>query len=295
MNEGGTPLIQSNDEKNFMFKYEGVNPTCSFKDRGSAVEISKAKEFGVKEVVCASTGNMGASVAAYCARAGIKATIYVPKFAPRPKVHQIKMMGARVMIVNGSYEDALNMTKKLNEKRGIYLVGDYPYREEGEKSVTFEILDQLNFIPPKYIVYPMGNAVLIAAAYKACMEFKEVGLIRKMPKLVGIQAEGCRPLVNAFKTGVLSQQINTHTIATAIDCGNPTNGLEALDGMEKTKGIAEFVTDREIISALKKLGKQGIYVEPAGAVSYAGAMKLGLEGKTVCVLTGHGLKDSRLF
>jgi len=239
---------------------------------------------------------MGASVAAYSSRTGIKATIYVPEFAPKPKVHQIKMMGAKVVMVKGSYEDALNITKKINKEKGTYLTGDFEYRVEGQKSVGFEILDQLGFNSPEHIVMPIGNAVLFSAVYKACVEFKQVGLIKKIPKMVGIQAKGCNPVIKAFKLNKeIVEQKKTKTIATAIDCGMPTNGLEAMEALKKSKGIAEHVSETEIIKALKELGKQGIYVEPAGAVSYAGAKKLGLKGKTVCVLTGHGLKDPRLF
>ncbi|MEA3430665.1 MAG: threonine synthase [Nanoarchaeota archaeon] len=290
-NEGGTPLIEAGK---FLFKYEGVNPTGSFKDRGSTVELTKAAELGVQEVVCASTGNMGASVAAYAARAGMKSSIYVPTIATKEKILQIKAYGSKVVNVKGDYDEALCRTKVLRKERNVYLTGDYPYRGEGEKSVGFEIIDQLNWQVPDYIVCPIGNATLIYSVFKAVSELKAVGLLRKIPKIVGVQAKKCNPLVKAFNDKKELKIVkNPDTVASAIACGNPVDGIKALYGLKKSRGLAVDVTEREILDARKKLGKMGIFAEPSGAVSYAGAMKLGLTGEVVCVVTGHGLKDNR--
>ena len=258
MHEGGTPLIKSSKYKGIFFKYEGVNPTGSFKDRGSTVEISRVKELGIKEVACASTGNMGASIAAYSSRGGINATIYVPTFAPEAKFIQISSYGAKIVRVKGTYEDALNKTKVLREKKGIYLTGDYPYRGEGEKSVGFEIIDQLDWNAPDYIVCPIGNGTLIYAVYKGLFEFKKTGLIKKIPKIIGVQAKGCNPIVSAVKKRKKSFNVvkKPKTVAGAIACGNPVDGLEALDAIYNSKGKAVDVTDKEIISAKKELEKR---------------------------------------
>jgi threonine synthase len=292
--EGGTPLIQSRNGKgNWFFKYEGMNPTGSFKDRGSAVEITKAKELGVKEVWCATTGNMGASVAAYSARARIKANIAVPAHVPESKIKQILAYGANVRKIRGTYDDAVRFTKKLRQTKGVYLTGDYPYRGEGEKSTGFEIIDQLNFQVPDYVVVPVGNGTNIYGIYKGIMEFKAVGLINKLPKIIGVQSKGCDPVYKAWING--SDRIepvkNPKTIANAIEVGNPMDGIKALRAVKKTEGSFEVVTDSEIRKAQIEMGREGIYAESAGATGYAAAKKLGLDGTTVIVVSGHGLKE----
>ncbi len=294
LQEGGTPLIKSNQFKNWLFKFEGVNPTGVFKDRGSSIEISKAKELNQKKVLCASTGNMGASIAAYCQRAGIEAEIILPDFTPEIKRNQIKAYGAKINILKGSYEKALNKTKEIRRKTNVYLVGDYPFRGEGQKSVTFEILDQMGLMPPENIVCPIGNGTLIYSVYKACIEFKKTGLIKKIPQIHGIQAEGCNPIVKAFKEKAkdITALKKTKTIASAINCNNPVDGLEALHAIKYSKGLAEDVSDKEILLARKELGKEGIYSETSGAAAFAGAKKLDLGAeKTAIIITGHGLKE----
>lgn len=297
MGEGGTPLLESKHNKNMFYKTEFVNPTCSFKDRGSSIEITKALELGVKEVACASTGNMGASVASYSARAGIKCTIYLPPIAADSKIAQIKAAGAGIVNVKGTYDDAVKATLKLREQKHIYLTGDYAYRGEGTKSVGFEIIDQLGWQVPDYLVMPVGNAVLFSSVYKAMRELKEVGMIQKLPKLVAVQAKGCSPIVESFnnhrghgKEMTIVPVKNPKTIASAIACGNPVDGLQALEALDKTHGLAVAVTDKELIDARKALGNEGVWVEPSGAAAAAGIEKLGLKGTIVAVLTGHGLK-----
>jgi len=292
LNEGATPLIKSRDYRDFLFKFEGTNPTGSFKDRGSTMEITKAMEFRQKTVLCASTGNMGASVAAYAARAGIEARIFVPGFAPKAKVRQMKAFGARVETINGSYEKAVEKTKKLRAKHGYYLTGDYPYRTEGQKSVAFEIIEQLRFECPEYIACPIGNGTLIYATYKALVDFNKVGLIDEMPKLIGVQAENCNPVVKAWETGEKIRPLkNPKTVATAINCGNPFDGREALYAIHMSKGEAVAVKEKEIISAKKELASEGVHSETSGAVAFAGAKKLGLKGEAVIIVSGHGLKE----
>ena len=291
--EGGTPLISSTTHEGWFFKYEGVNPTGSFKDRGSTVEISKAKELGVREVWCATTGNMGASVAAYSARCGIKANIALPADVPKSKINQILAYGAKVKEVKGTYDDAVAFTKKQREEKGIYLTGDYPYRGEGEKSTGYEIIDQMDFQVPNYIIVPVGNGTNLYGIYKGILELKEVGLINSLPKIVGVQAKGCCPLYRAWKGDgkTITAVKNPKTIANAIEVGNPVDGIKALEAVRKTYGAFEVVTDSEIRKAQTKLGKEGIYAEPAGAAGYAAAEKMRLEGRIVIVVSGHGLKE----
>lgn len=293
LQEGGTPLLLSR-KKGYYFKNEGLNPTGSFKDRGTTMELTHVTELGVKDIACATTGNMGASIAAYAARAGsVKATFYIPTFASKIKYVQIEAYGGKIIPVKGTYEDALQMTKELREKKGTYLTGDYPYRGEGEKSVGFEIIDQLDWHAPDYIVIPIGNGTLLYGLYKALKELHIVGLLDRLPHLVGVQARGCSPLVAAFqkKKKRFSPVTKPKTIASAINCGNPVDGVKALYALYGTKGSAIAVTDAEIRHAQKELGKEGIYAEPGGATAYAGALKLGLQGTVVVLVTGHGLKD----
>lgn len=299
MGEGGTPLLQSTWDKKLYFKVEGMNPTGSFKDRGSTIEITKAKEFKAKEVFCASTGNMGASIAAYSARADIKCTAFIPTFAPKGKVAQIKAVGTKVIPVKGSYELAVKKTLQLRAKRGVYLTGDYAYRGEGQKSVGFEIIDQLNWDVPDNIIVPVGNATLLSATFKAMVELKEVGLIKNLPNIIGVQSSNCAPLFNAWNSTAFKKYTgdkdiirtikNPKTIASAIACGHPVDGVKALNYL-KTFGELVKVSDKEILKARKEIAREGIFVEPSGAVSVAGYNKLKLKGTSVCVLSGHGLK-----
>ncbi|MBI4441385.1 threonine synthase [Candidatus Woesearchaeota archaeon] len=293
LHEGGTPLIPS-QKKGYYFKNEGLNPTGSFKDRGTTIEMSHVVEIGATDIACATTGNMGASIAAYAARAkDVKATFYIPTFASKIKYVQIKAYGGTIVLVKGTYEDALNRTKELRKKKGTYLTGDYPYRGEGEKSVGFEIIDQLGWRAPDAIVCPIGNGTLIYGVYKAMLELSIVGLLDRMPKIIAVQAQGCSPIVKAFreKKKTFTAVKSPKTIASAINCGNPVDGVKALHALYDTHGTAVSVTDKEIRAAQKLLGREGIYAEPGGAAAYAGALKLGLKGQVVILVTGHGLKD----
>ncbi len=292
MDEGGTPLIKDNKNTDFLFKFEGSNPTGSFKDRGSTVEITHARHLKVKKLACASTGNMGASVSAYSARAGIKATIYVPRGATVIKEKQIRNYGARIVKVEGDYTDAFEKTRKLWLKKKVYLAGDYLYRQEGQKSVILEAMDQLDFETPKYVVLPVGMGNLCYATYKGLKEMKMTGIIQRIPKIVAVQSYHCSTVVEAFnKDKPIPVVEGPETIASAICCGRPNYGEEALHALKETKGKAVTVTDEEIREAREKLAEEGIYAEASGAASYAGAGKLRLKGRTLMIITGHGLKD----
>ncbi len=299
--EGGTPLLKSryfsDKNKEVWFKFEGMNPTGSFKDRGTTVEVSKAVELGMKEVCCASTGNMGASVAAYCARAGIKCKIFLPEriAVSSLKIKQIKTYGAEIVRIKGEYSNAAKECESYAKRSGSYLMGDYSYRGEGQKSVGFEIADQMNWKVPDYIVCPMGNGTLIYATWDSFNDLKKIKIIDKLPKMVGVQAKGCCPIVDAFKNKkkTVDPVDSPNTIATAIECGDPLDGQKALKALRDSKGLVEKVSDEDMLKTLKLLGnKDGLYVEPSGAASLTGLLKLNkLKGTIVCILTGHGLKD----
>jgi len=298
--EGGTPLVRSGNLERELglkfrlwFKCESQNPTGSFKDRGSSVEIARALEMlrkgrkGIKEVVCASTGNMGASVAAYSALAGLECSIFTPRDAPPVKLGQILAYGARVFHINGTYKQAAEIAEQAFSKYNAYLLGDYLFRREGTKSVGFEIADQLPGVD--YVFCPVGNGTLVSAVWKAFKEFSILGLLGKRPKMAGIQASGCAPLL---KGGVVK---NPKTIATAIECGDPMDGRRALESVRESRGLLEKVTDREILKARKLLAREeGIFAEPAGAAALAGVLKARKRvrkgSKVVCLVTGHGLK-----
>jgi threonine synthase len=309
LNEGGTGLHCSQrlgDElglKQLYVKNEGENPTGSFKDRGMTVGVTKAVELGARHVICASTGNTSASLAAYAARAGIKCTVLIPsgKIA-YGKLAQAMIHGAKVLQVRGNFDQSLEFVLKLAEKhRSIYLLNSInPFRIEGQKSLGYEICEQLNNEAPDRIIVPVGNAGNISAIWKGLTEFHKLGFIKTLPKMTGIQAVGSAPIVQAIKTN--SNQIipveKPETIATAIRIGAPVSWKKAVNAIRESRGTAETVTDEEILDAQKLLARiEGIFVEPASASSIAGLMKLvkngviGKEERVVCVTTGHGLKD----
>jgi len=306
--EGGTPLYPTKQLgeaigcKNSFVKFEGLNPTGSFKDRGMTMGVSHAKELGAKTVGCASTGNTSASLAAYAAKAGMKCAVFLPDGnVAMGKLAQALFFGAKVLAIDGNFDDALALARKMADERKLYLLNSInPYRPEGQKSVLFEIMDQLAYDVPDRVILPVGNAANIWAVYKACMELKEVGWIDKVPMLTGIQASGAAPVARAFaaKQNNFEPEHNPETVATAIRIGNPVSGRKALKAMYDTGGYCTTVTDEEIIAAQQLLGrKEGVCVEPASAASVAGLKKLIDEGiadrdeRVVCICTGNGLKD----
>jgi threonine synthase len=305
LNEGNTPLIYSpylsdiidaEGNAEVYLKYEGLNPTGSFKDRGMTLAVSKALEEKHTAVICASTGNTSASAAAYSARAKMKCIVLIPKGAiALGKLAQALIHGARVIAVDGNFDDALNLVREIAEKYPIQLVNSInPYRIEGQKTGAFEICDQLDGKPPDFHAIPVGNAGNITAYWKGYKEYKKKGLINTLPKMLGFQAEGAAPIVR----GKIVEK--PETIATAIRIGNPASWKKAESARDGSGGLIDMVSDDEILEAYKLLAsKEGVFVEPASAASVAGILKLNKTryfktSKTpriVCILTGHGLKD----
>jgi threonine synthase len=300
LNEGNTPLLGSShiheiikEEISLYFKFEGANPTGSFKDRGMTLAISKAAEEKATAVICASTGNTSASASAYSARADIKCIVLIPegKIA-MGKLAQAMIHGAMVIQIDGNFDDALRMVKEIVAKYPIVLVNSLnPFRIEGQKTAAFEVCDQLGR-PPVYHALPVGNAGNITAYWKGYKEYRAAGKIGSLPIMIGFQAAGAAPIVLGHPVE------NPETIATAIRIGNPASWKNAVAAKEESGGLIDAVTDDEILFAYKFIAsREGIFCEPASAASLAGVIKLSKrnyfkKGDTiVCTLTGHGLKD----
>ncbi len=309
LKEGGTPLYrvdriaESLGLKDVYVKHEGMNPTGSFKDRGMTVGVTKALELGMKTVACASTGNTSASLAVYGARAGVPAVVLLPSGkVALGKLAQALMHGAKVLSIRGNFDDALKLVRDLCDREGFYLLNSVnPYRLEGQKTIAFEIADQLGWKAPDRLILPVGNAGNITAIYKGFRELKRLGLTDSVPKMTGIQAEGACPIVKAIKNNepVITPEARPETVATAIRIGNPVNAIKALNAIRESGGTAETVSDGEIVKAQHELAYlEGIGVEPASASSIAGLRKLVDLGVVdpdecvACVTTGHLLKDS---
>lgn len=296
--EGNTPLIFAKRLSELTncqvyLKYEGANPTGSFKDRGMCLAISKAAEKKLKAVVCASTGNTSASAAAYAAKAGLDCVVIIPKGKiALGKLAQALIYGAKVFEVDGNFDQALDLVRELGEKHPIEIVNSInPYRIEGQKTGAFEICDQLDAVPD-YQCIPVGNAGNITAYWQGYKEYYEKKIIGKLPKMLGFQAEGSAPIV----LGRIVE--NPETIATAIRIGNPASWKKAIAASEESNGSISSVTDEEIIHAYNLVAAtEGVFCEPASAASIAGLIKKKKEGKipdgsvVVCILTGNGLKD----
>lgn len=294
--EGNTPLLRAEALSkmtglNVLLKYDGMNPTGSFKDRGMTMAISKAKEKGFKAVACASTGNTSASAAAYSAKAGLDCIVIIPggKIA-LGKLAQAIMHGAKVFAIDGNFDKALEMVRELCEKYPVELVNSVnPFRIEGQKTAAFEVCDVLGDAPD-YLCIPVGNAGNITAYWKGFNEYKTENKISKLPKMLGFQAEGSAPIVKGHPIE------KPETIATAIRIGNPASWKTAVEAAQGSGGSIRAVTDEEILKAYGLVASQdGVFCEPASAASIAGLLKYGKEipkgSNVVCVLTGHGLKD----
>ena len=309
LNEGGTGLhrckrlAEKIGLKKLFIKFEGENPTGSFKDRGMTVGVSKARELGVSIVICASTGNTSASLAAYAAKSGKQCIVLVPagKIGVG-KLAQAIAHGARLIQVKGNFDDSLDMVFQLCERNNqIYLLNSVnPFRIEGQKTIAFEVSEQLG-VPPDCMVMPVGNAGNISAAWKGFNEFEAVGLTNSKPRMIGIQAEGASPIVNAYRKKKIRVEpiLFPETVATAIRIGNPVSWRKALNSIYESNGHAETVTDQEILDAQRLLAQtEGIFAEPASATPIASLRKLLDQGvinksdSVVCVATGHGLKDA---
>jgi threonine synthase len=300
LNEGNTPLIRSERLARSLgipcpvyLKYEGLNPTGSFKDRGMTVAISKAVERGAQAVICASTGNTSASAAAYAARAGIRAYVLIPegKIA-LGKLAQAMIHGAQVLQIRGNFDDALKLVREISEKYPVVLVNSVnPDRIEGQKTAAFEICDQFGG-PPTHHFIPVGNAGNITAYWKGYREYHQMGKIPRLPRMIGWQAEGAAPIV----LGKVVE--HPETIASAIRIGNPASWQGAREALRDSHGAIDMVSDEEILEAYGLLTRlDGVFCEPASAASVAGLVRwakaktLTAEDRVVCVLTGHGLKD----
>jgi threonine synthase len=305
LDEGDTPLIRATTLSESLglevyLKYEGTNPTGSFKDRGMTVAVSKAKEEGTTAVMCASTGNTSASAGAYASRAGLDCIVLIPKGAiALGKLAQALMHGARVIAIDGNFDQALTLARELTEKYPVKLVNSInPYRIEGQKTAAFEVCDELGSAPD-YQVMPVGNAGNITAYWKGYKEYKKKGKIQSLPKMLGFQAAGAAPIVE----GKVVEK--PETIATAIRIGNPASWQQAEAARDESGGMIDKVTDKEITDAYQLIAsREGIFAEPASAASVAGLLKLhkagyfsqipqsgGKKPVVVSILTGHGLKD----
>ncbi|MGI6665976.1 MAG: threonine synthase [Bacillota bacterium] len=297
--EGGTPLIRARNLERLLpgirvyLKYDGLNPTGSFKDRGMTMAVTAAVESGARAVICASTGNTSASAAAFAARAGLDCVVLIPngKIA-LGKLAQAIVYGAKVLAIQGNFDDALEMVKKVSDKHGLTIVNSVnPFRIEGQKSAAFEVCDTLGHAPD-YLSIPVGNAGNITAYWKGFKEYLEDGRISSLPRLLGFQAEGAAPIV---ENRVFP---NPETIATAIRIGNPASWKSAVLALDESKGAIDKISDREILRVYGLLAStEGVFAEPASCISVAGLIKAYEEGKVaegssvVCVLTGNGLKD----
>ncbi len=300
LGEGNTPLVRAASlEKEIgcaelYFKLEGCNPTGSFKDRGMVVAIAKAIEAGSKAVMCASTGNTSASAAAYAACCGLTAIIIVPKGnIALGKLAQAIVYGAKIIALDGNFDQALNIVRGLTDKHPVALVNSLnPNRIEGQKTASFEIIDVLGEAPD-YLFIPVGNAGNITAYWKGFLEYYRAGKSGIKPVMMGFQAEGAAPIVRGHVVE------DPQTIATAIRIGNPASWQKAVAARDESGGIIDMVSDEEIMAAHRLMAtKAGIFGEPASAASLAGLLKLSQKGmdfsakKIVCVVTGTGLKDS---
>ena len=308
LNEGSTPLIPAyrlsesiHPNIEIWLKYEGLNPTGSFKDRGMTMAITRAVEEGFKGVMCASTGNTSAAAAAYAARAGLKCAVLIPegKIA-LGKLSQAMIHGAKVIQVKGNFDDALTLVRQITDEHRIALVNSVnPYRIEGQKTGAFEIVDDFEGVAPDMHVLPVGNAGNISAYWRGYKEYHAHGKNPNLPKMIGFQAAGSAPIVLGHVVE------NPQTYATAIRIGNPASWKTALEARDESGGLIGMVTDHEIKEAYKKIAAlEGIFAEPASCASIAGIIKCSENGyfddkkpykgnkvRVVAILTGHGLKD----
>jgi len=302
--EGNTPLVFSQDLTDAVgpqvyLKYEGLNPTGSFKDRGMTMAISKALEKGSKIVMCASTGNTSASAAAYSARSRkLKCVVLIPDGnIALGKLAQAMIHQAQVIAIKGNFDQALTLVKDITNQYPVELVNSInPYRIEGQKTAAFEICDTLSDAPEFHAI-PVGNAGNITAYWKGYKEYKKVGRSKGLPKMLGFQAAGAAPIVLGHPVE------KPETIATAIRIGNPASWKSAEAARDESGGLIDAVTDDEILEAYKRLAAaSGVFVEPASAASVAGILKLSRQGyfrnhkkaRLVCTVTGHGLKDPNI-
>jgi threonine synthase len=305
LREGNTPLLDAPRAAEYgglerlTFKHQGFNPTGSFKDNGMTCGVTQAVRLGMQRVACVSTGNTSASMAAYASAAGLDPVIFIPHGnISYGKLAQALEYGARTLQVDANFDQILALVRALAERLGIYLLNSInPFRIEGQKAIIFEMLDQLDWNPPEWIVLPGGNLGNTSAFGKALRELMEFGFITRMPRLAVIQAEGAAPFYRLFREGDYESVPHPDTLATAIRIGDPVSWTKALAAIRDSGGVVERVTEQEIADAKAQIGRAGIGCEPASAATLAGIRKLTAAGvisppeRVVAVLTGNVLKD----
>ncbi len=323
LSEGGTPLVECKNLgkklglKSLYVKFEGLNPTGSFKDRGMTVGISKAKELGYERTMCASTGNTSASLAAYAAKALMRCIVLVPKAKiAMGKMAQAIAYGAEIFQVDGNFDDSLRVASEICERDNTTLLLNSlnPFRIEGQKTVSFEVVEQLGNRVPDTVILPVGNGGNISASWKGFTELQDEGLrglfdldrdVVKLPRMIGVQAAGASPIAKAFKSGKkdsIDPVTEPHTDASAINIGSPVSWMKVLSAIYSSKGLADSVTDEEIFAAQQLLAStEGLFVEPASATPIAFLARSAEQGSkeivrlkdevVVCICTGNGLKD----
>jgi threonine synthase len=297
LREGGTPLIHSEELSDrtgceVHLKYDGANPTGSFKDRGMTVAISKAKEAGARAVICASTGNTSAAAAAYAAKAGMTAAVVVPRGKiALGKLAQAVIHGATILQIDGNFDEALTICRELADRHPVELVNSVnPYRIDGQRTAAWEICDQLGRAPDLHLM-PVGNAGNITAQWRGYREYRDDALIDALPVVHGFQAAGAAPIVAGERVE------RPETIASAIRIGNPASWDRAVAARDESHGTITAVTDRELLAAFRLVARAGVFAELASSASVAGLLRMHAEGvlprgaTVVCMLTGHGLKD----
>jgi threonine synthase len=304
--EGNTPLLARpavnawSGAAHLLLKHEGMNPTGSFKDRGMTVALTQAKRTGARAVACATTGNTGASMAAYAALAGIPALVLVPaQGVSAAKLAQSLAYGARVLLVRGDFDDCLRLLREASETLGVYLLNSVnPWRIEGQKTIIFEMLAQLGWRAPDWIAFPAGNLGNTAAFGKAVREARALGLIKSVPRLLAVQAAGAAPFAMSYRDGFrVRHVVKADTVATAIKIGDPASYQRGVTAVQETNGVVASVSDAEILEAKAVIDASGAGCEPASAASVAGVRQLRRSGvigekeRVVAVLTGHVLKD----
>ena len=289
--EGSTRLYE---RSGIYFKHEGENPTGSFKDRGMTVAVTQAVRLGATAIACASTGNTSASLAAYAAQAGLRALVFIPagKVAAG-KLAQTLAYGATCLAVRGDFDAAMALVRQACDRLGIYLVNSInPFRIEGQKTIVWELLQDLEWNTPDWIVVPAGNLGNTSAFGKALSEAHAAGWIKTMPRIAAIQASGANPFFRSYREEFATRhRVTAETIASAIRIGDPVSYEKAVVTIRDTNGVVTEVTDEELMTAKREIDRMGIGCEPASATTLAGVRKLGLTGRIVCVLTGHVLKD----
>jgi len=307
LEEGGTPLHRSRrlgerlGLQHLYLKDETRNPTGSFKDRGSSVGVSKAVRLKARAVGCVSTGNMAASMAAYAAKAGLKNLVLIPTGTPAEKMIQTMICGSVLIAVTGEYPETYRMGLEASVRHRIYMVhSDAPFRVEGQKTVAYEICEQLGWNTPDSVLVPTSSGGNISSLWKGFKEMHELRLVAHLPSMVCVQAEGCSPIVTAFKSGKMAVQpfVKPDTLAQSISNPDPPSGRRVLRLLRDSKGFALSVSDQEILEAQRLVAEtEGLFLEPASASTIAALAKLLESGmmersdKIVCVLTGSGLKD----